>query len=201
MSQKSIVLIGGGVRCGKSRFALERALILGKPGARRIFVATAQAFDDEMRARIEAHQRERKDKRGEDRFETIEEPLKLPELIQSLGDGELGLVAGDVVLVDCLTLWMSNVLLDGDAPREALDARAAAATKALCSASENAPFDLIFVTNEVGMGLVPPNELGRIFRDCVGRLHQELGALAGEVHLATLGRILRILPGPVEVVS
>ncbi len=94
-----IILIGGGVRSGKSAFALSLARTLG---TRRAFVATAQGLDDEMRARIAAHARER----GAD-FATIEAPLHLPAALREL-DGM------DVVVVDCLTIWLSNLLLRGD---------------------------------------------------------------------------------------
>ena len=94
-----VILIGGGARSGKSRFALEYA---GKLGDRRLFVATAQAFDAEMQDRILRHQEER----GSD-FATAEEPLELPRLLEQVRDV-------DVIVVDCLTLWLSNLLLRGD---------------------------------------------------------------------------------------
>lgn len=199
MSSGRVIVIGGGARSGKSRFALERTLELAGAASRRVFVATAEAFDDEMRARIQAHQEERLDANGQSRFETLEEPRALPELIERLGDGEFALGPGDVVLVDCLTLWLSNVLLESEAPRRELEERAAKAAQALRGAADAAVFDLVFVTNEVGMGLVPPSELGRVFRDCAGRLHQELGSLADELYFAALGRMMRLVPGPVEV--
>lgn len=143
-----IVLVGGGVRSGKSAFALARARALGGPAARRAYVATAQPSDEEMRQRIARHKEERGDE-----FVTIEEPLALPERI----GGVLGV---DVVVVDCLTLWLSNLLLRGDTEEQAL-----AAVEALVRAMLAAPFATVVVSNEVGMGLVPETPLGRLFRD------------------------------------
>lgn len=174
-----MVLIGGGARSGKSTHALALARRLGK---RRIFLATARAYDDDMRARIARHVADR----GDD-FRTIEEPTAVPERIASLGAAD-----GDVVVVDCLTLWLSNLLLDHLAP-EAVEAR----VEALALAVRAAPLHIVLVTNEVGMGVHPETHLGRVFRDLAGRAHQRLVRVADEVHLAILGVILRIQPGPV----
>ncbi|MCE9574303.1 MAG: bifunctional adenosylcobinamide kinase/adenosylcobinamide-phosphate guanylyltransferase [Deltaproteobacteria bacterium] len=174
-----VIVIGGGVRSGKSAFALERARELGP---RRAFLATAQAFDDEMRDRIAQHRRER----GPD-FATIEEPLAVPEAIAALRDV-------DVVVVDCLTLWLSNLLLIDAAPAPILrrvDDLVAVLARRACHA--------ILVTNEVGMGVVPPSPLGRAFRDVCGIAHQRLAAIADEVDIAMLGAILRIHPAPVAL--
>lgn len=169
-----MILVGGGVRSGKSGFALRRALALG---TRRAFIATAQPFDDEMRDRISRHQAERADD-----FVTIEEPLAVPERLAAL-DGV------DVVLVDCLTLWLSNLLLRGD------DERAVAAAVArLAEAVVARRFHVVLVTNEVGMGIVPESALGRLFRDVAGRAHQELAACADEVYFAALGLVLQLKP-------
>lgn len=173
-----IVLIGGGVRSGKSAFALSRARELGE---RRVFVATAQAFDAEMRARIDAHRDER-----EPSFRTIEEPLDVAGVLDRERDA-------DVVVVDCLTLWLSNLLL-ADADDAAIDA----AIGGLADAAARTPAHTIFVTNEVGLGIVPDNALARRFRDHAGRLHQRLAASADEIYLGTLGVMLRLSPGPIE---
>ena len=173
------ILIGGGARSGKSSYALHLARHLGE---RRWFVATAQALDLEMQQRIARHQAER----GAD-FTTIEEPV---EVAAALDD-----VAGaDVVVVDCLTLWLSNLLVRGENQRrihERLDT--------LTAAIHRARFHLILVTNEVGMGLVPETPLGRLFRDVSGHAHQRLSQEMDEVYVAILGTILRLKPGPVEV--
>jgi adenosylcobinamide kinase/adenosylcobinamide-phosphate guanylyltransferase len=174
-----IVLVGGGVRSGKSAFALARARALG---AQRAYVATAQPSDEEMRLRIARHVKER----GED-FRTIEEPLALSERVASLR-------GVDVAVIDCLTLWLSNVLLRGDGERQAL-----AAVEALVGAMRAAPFATIVVSNEVGMGLVPESPLGRLFRDVSGHAHRLVASRAVEIYLATMGCIVRLRPGPVAL--
>ena len=178
-------MIGGGARSGKSRFALHMAEARGK---RRLFVATAEAFDDEMRTRIERHRAERGGA-----FETVEAPRDLDAVMARLaGDG----AAFDVVVIDCITLWLSNLLLRGD-PASQIERR----VDALASALVGAPFGAIVVTNEVGMGLVPETPLGRAFRDVAGAAHQRLAASASELYLATLGAILRLRPAPVALVD
>lgn len=180
-----LVLVGGGARSGKSGFAEARARVLaaGRPG-RAVYVATAQAFDDEMVERIQRHQRDRGDT-----FDTLEVPLELPERLRSMASEPPA-----VVLVECLTLWMSNLLL-ADLDDDTLEGRAAD----LVEAVRAAPFPVVLVTNEVGLGIVPESSLGRRFRDVVGRLHQRLSAVADEVHFAALGTVLRLSPGPVEL--
>jgi adenosylcobinamide kinase/adenosylcobinamide-phosphate guanylyltransferase len=165
-----IVVVGGGTRSGKSALALELAR---KLGARRAFVATARAYDDEMRARIDRHRRER-----EAAFETFEEPLDLP--------GALRRIAGpDVVVVDCVTHWLSNLLVDGVAP-EAIVERVEEAVRAL---SERR-FHAVLVTNEVGMSVHPETPLGRAFVEVTGFANQRLSRAADDVHLAILGTSL-----------
>jgi adenosylcobinamide kinase/adenosylcobinamide-phosphate guanylyltransferase len=178
---RRIVLVGGGARSGKSAFALARARELG---ARRLFVATARRYDAEMGERIDRH---RADRGGE--FETVEEPLAVEEAI-------LGAAGYDVAVVDCLTLWLSNLLLDR-VPPDAIERRVEDLARALA----RAPCHVVLVTNEVGMGLHPDTPLGRTFRDLAGRAHQKLSAVAGEVHLAVLGLLVRLKPTPIEVRS
>jgi adenosylcobinamide kinase/adenosylcobinamide-phosphate guanylyltransferase len=175
------VLVGGGARSGKSRWALSRALAFG---SRALFIATAEASDDEMGARIARHREERGG-----RFTTVEEPLALPAALDA--------AAGhDVVLVDCLTLWLSNLLVGGATAQETLsrvdELRAAVARR-------RAP--IVLVSNEVGMGLVPETPLGRVFRDVAGIAHQRLARDADELYLCALGVVLRLRPGPVETMS
>jgi adenosylcobinamide kinase/adenosylcobinamide-phosphate guanylyltransferase len=172
-----VVLIGGGARSGKSAHAVALARRLG---SRRVFVATARAYDEEMAARIARHQADR----GEE-FRTVEEPVSLPECVAAIGEA-------DVVVVDCLTLWLSNLLLDGLSP-EAIEAR----VEDLACTIRQVPFHAVLVSNEVGMGIHPETHLGRIFRDLAGRAHQRLARACDEVHLAVLGVVLRIHPGPV----
>jgi adenosylcobinamide kinase / adenosylcobinamide-phosphate guanylyltransferase len=177
----ALILIGGGVRSGKSAFALTRARDLGR---RRVFLATAQAWDEEMRERIRRHRDERARS-----FRTVEEPLAVPQALAELSQT-------DVVLIDCLTLWLSNLLLAG-----ANEADALASVDELIATIARVPFPVVVVTNEVGMGIVPESALGRLFRDVAGRAHQRLARAASEIHLAALGVVLRLRPSPVEIVN
>ncbi|WP_437647624.1 bifunctional adenosylcobinamide kinase/adenosylcobinamide-phosphate guanylyltransferase [Sorangium sp. So ce362] len=182
---RRIALVGGGVRSGKSAFALSLARSLGE---RRAFIATAEPFDDEMRARIAAHARERGDE-----FTTLEEPVALPERIAAL-------TGVDVVVVDCLTLWLSNLLLRDETEGRELD-RIEARVEDLAAAVESAAPHVVLVSNEVGMGIVPESRLGRAFRDLAGRAHQRLNRSASELYVAVMGAILRLRPGPVAVMG
>jgi adenosylcobinamide kinase/adenosylcobinamide-phosphate guanylyltransferase len=138
-------------------------------GTRLAFVATAQAGDAEMRERIALHREER----GAE-FTTFEEPLAVAELIEREG-GRF-----DAMVVDCLTLWVSNAMFTDAAPREFLEAAAAA------------PARVILVTNEVGCGIVPENALSREFRDRAGRLNQRAAETAVEVYWMVFGVPLRV---------
>jgi adenosylcobinamide kinase/adenosylcobinamide-phosphate guanylyltransferase len=179
MTRSTIALVGGGARSGKSDFALALARTRG---ARRAFVATGQASDDEMRARVAAHVRTR----GPD-FRTVEEPVELAACLRELRDVE-------VAVVDCLTLWLSNLML-----RDESLATIAARVDELAGVLHDRPFATILVTNEVGMGVVPPSALGRAFRDAVGAAHQRLAEVADEIYLVILGSVLRIRPAPVAI--
>lgn len=185
--KQELILVGGGVRSGKSAFALALARHLG---ARRAFIATARAWDEEMRERIEAHRAERAGA-----FDTVEAPLDLPGAVAALAAGRPGEAPPEVVVVDCLTLWLSNLLLRGDAP-----AAIAAEVERLAAALAASPFHAVLVSNEVGMGVVPESALGRAFRDVSGRAHQALARRADRLYLAAMGCILRLRPAPVEVV-
>jgi adenosylcobinamide kinase / adenosylcobinamide-phosphate guanylyltransferase len=152
-----LTVVIGGARSGKSRLA-ER-LVRGT-GLPRVYVATAEAWDDEMRDRIAAH----RDGRAADGWTTVEAPRDLA--------GTLALVpAGAAVLVDCATLWLSNHLLDG--------ADLAAQEDWLMAALAACAAPVVVVTNEVGLSVVPDNALARRFRDAQGRLNQRLAAEAG----------------------
>lgn len=178
-SRPTRILIGGGVRSGKSAFALTLARRLGR---RRTFVATARGLDEEMRRRIAQHQRDR----GTD-FTTIEEPLELPSLLEHVADV-------DVVVVDCVTLWLSNLLLRGDDEGVILSH-----VDRLVDVLRAPRFHALLVTNEVGMGVHPEHALGRVFRDVAGRAHQRLARGADEIYFAALGVMLRLRPPPVAV--
>ncbi len=169
-----LVLIGGGVRSGKSAFAVELAQ---KLGPRRAFIATATPSDDEMKARIDRHRQER-----EDAFTTVEEPHALAEALATLD-------AYDVVVIDCLTLWLSNLLLRGDS----LDAILAQVDRVVGVIGQRR-FHVLVVTNEVGMSLHPTTALGRAFVDVSGWAHQRVSRAADEIYLAVLGTIVPLRP-------
>jgi adenosylcobinamide kinase/adenosylcobinamide-phosphate guanylyltransferase len=163
----AIILIGGGARSGKSRYALEKARAIE---GTRAFVATAQASDEEMITRIRHHREER----GEE-FATIEEPIDLPRIIAES--------KFDVLVIDCLTLWLSNIMF----------ADKTCEIDALINASQSSRGTVIFVTNEVGSGIVPTdNALSREFRDRAGILNQRIAAIAQEVYWMIFGIAQRI---------
>jgi adenosylcobinamide kinase/adenosylcobinamide-phosphate guanylyltransferase len=174
VTSNKIILVGGGTRSGKSTFALALARRLGE---HRLFLATARPGDAEMRARIERHRQTR----GDD-FETIEEPLAVADTIARLSDR-------DVVVVDCLTLWLANLLLEEKSEEEIL-----AKIEELAAILESRATQAVLVTNEVGLGIVPETALGRVFRDLAGLAHQRFSRLADEVYFGALGIMLRIKP-------
>lgn len=159
------LLVLGGARSGKSRHA--QARIEAVPG-RLAFIATAQAFDAEMDERIARHQADRNA-----RWTTIEAPLDLAGALGRAGQ------EADMVLVDCLTLWLSNLILG--------DEDVAARTEELLAALATCPVPVAFVANEVGMGIVPDNALSRRFRDEAGRLNQRLAQEVDEVVFVAAG--------------
>lgn len=185
-----LILVGGGARSGKSRFALGRARLLGP---RRVFLATGEALDEEMKTRIARHRAERGEDSG---FTTYEEPIEVPTRLRALLDET---APPDVVLLDCLTLWLSNLLCHGISADDAL-ARVDELVRVLATAAARGTATVV-VTNEVGLGLVPESSLGRAFRDVAGFAHQRLADVADEIHVALLGRVLQIHPLPMEVRS
>ena len=180
-----VTLLTGGARSGKSTRALTLAQAYPAP---RGFVATAQALDDEMRRRIDAHQRER----GAG-WVTVEEPRDLAGALRGLA-GQVS-----VAVVDCLTLWLSNLLhhpAPGEqAPADALDATGQGHIDALLALVEDPPLPLICVTNESGMGIVPMNPLARQFRDLAGHVNQQVASRADRVTLLVCGQPLCVKGG------
>jgi adenosylcobinamide kinase/adenosylcobinamide-phosphate guanylyltransferase len=166
----SSLLVLGGARSGKSAYAERRAETIG---GRLLYVATAQALDEEMTARIARHRADR-----DARWRTIEAPLDLPGVIAAHA------AVDAVLLVDCLTLWTSNLLLDGADPADEADR--------LVAAMHVAPGAIILVANEVGLGIVPDNALARRFRDAAGRLNQSVAAAVAEVQFVAAGLPLRL---------
>jgi adenosyl cobinamide kinase/adenosyl cobinamide phosphate guanylyltransferase len=170
-AEQITTLVLGGARSGKSRHA--EALLDGISGP-LTYIATAQAFDAEMHQRIAAH-RQRRD----DRWTTVDAPIDLPEAMAEAGNAP--------VLIDCLTLWLSNLVL-GEQDVDAASARLEAALmdrKAMT----------VLVSNEVGMGIVPENALARRFRDQQGTLNQRIAAMADHVVFVAAGLPLT-LKGP-----
>ena len=168
-----LTLVLGGARSGKSAFAQAAAEArASETGGRLVMIATAQAFDSEMAERIARHREDRGAA-----WTTLEAPLDLAGALAGLG-------ADDVVVVDCLTLWLSNLMLD-----ERDVAAAAAELVATVGRFEGA---LWLVSNEVGFGIVPDNALARRFRDEAGRLHQALAQAADAVTLVVAGLSLRL---------
>lgn len=165
----TLVLLLGGARSGKSRVAL--ALAAQEPGP-VVFLATARAVDEEMAARIERHRRERP--AG---WATVEEPLELRGAIESADPAAC-------VVVDCLTLWVAN-MLERLEPDEAEAAAIAAAASARAR-----PGTTIAVSNEVGLGLVPMHPLGRRYRDLLGTVNRIWADAAARVALVVAGRVL-----------
>jgi adenosylcobinamide kinase/adenosylcobinamide-phosphate guanylyltransferase len=172
-------LLLGGARSGKSRYAEDWA---AQQGGRVLFVATAQAFDDEMRERIAAHRTARPAT-----WHTLEAPTATGDALRD----RLREAAYDTVVVDCMTLLASNALLalPEDAPQAAATQAVLSEARALTATWADAPghTNLLVVTNEVGMGVVPPTRLGRFYRDALGRANQHLAAAADEVLLFVAG--------------
>ena len=176
-----LVLILGGARSGKSAFAEQLA---SSSGRRVAFIATATAGDDDMRARIARHRASRSPE-----WLTIEEPLQLAGAVRRAAE------LADVLLLDCITLWLSNWMgqqgdleLD-DAPGEAYTGRVLSDIEELLTtlATAGPGKTLIAVSNEVGLGIVPAYPLGRVYRDTLGRVNQRLARSADRVYLMVAG--------------
>ncbi len=169
-------LIIGGCRSGKSGHALS----LGEDtaGRRNLFIATCQAGDPEMKDRIERHQRERGD-----RWQTVEEPVNIAGALEQLGPDS------DIVLIDCLTLWTSNLMMHHDANEEILNEM-----DRLVGIIRQPPCPVILVSNEVGLGIVPENQLARRFRDLAGWCNQKIAGACSRVIWMVAGIPVTIKP-------
>lgn len=174
-AERTLVL--GGARSGKSALA-ER--LAAESGLEVVYVATAQAFDAEMAERIARHQTERPT-----HWRTVEAPLALPEAIGANS------AAHRLVLIDCLTLWLSNLMLAEEDAEEDPDAAGATLIEALTAAEG----PVICVSNEVGLGIVPENALARRFRDAQGRLNRQVAEIADRVLFIAAGLPLELKPG------
>ena len=165
-----VTLVLGGARSGKSSYA-ERITVVHPRGC--VYVATAEIGDDEMAERVRKHQARR-----EAHWRTIEAPLELAPAIVSETE------QGAAVLVDCLTLWLSNLMAAGRDPAQE--------TEGLIRALGQAGGPVVFVSNEVGMGIVPDNALARAFRDHAGRINQRIAEIANTVFFVAAGLPLRL---------
>ncbi len=171
------VLVLGGTKSGKSSYAQALAEAWG---GRLVYVATAQAGDEEMQARIARHQADR----GQ-AWSTVEEPLELETALKKTD------ALGTVLLVDCLTLWLSNLMLAAELDDEGLQERFTALSGLLPSLASR----VILVANEVGMGIVPENALARRYRDQAGSLNQQMARACNRVILVTAGLPLALKGG------
>ncbi len=183
-----LTLILGGARSGKSRHAQELAARLSD-GRSIVFVATAQAGDDEMETRIARHQADRPA-----HWRTVEEPLDAAAVLRREANAP-------VILIDCLTFFVTNHLLrSGDAAHCDADvwdeAGVETAVSDLLRAAQEVPARVLLVSNEVGLGMVPGTALGRVWRDVAGRANQMAAAAADEVTLMVAGLPLRVKPPP-----
>ncbi|MBK5275345.1 MAG: bifunctional adenosylcobinamide kinase/adenosylcobinamide-phosphate guanylyltransferase [Desulfuromonadales bacterium] len=172
------IFITGGARSGKSRFAEHLAR---QTGPDLCYLATAQSLDCEMGERIKKHQLRRGDE-----WHTIEEPLELAMTLK-IYDG-----AFSVILLDCLTLWLTNLLLAGDEQDDGLENVILDKVRQLGETLRNMTTPVIIVTNEVGMGIVPESRLGRVFRDLAGQANQIIAAAADEAWLLASGIPLKL---------
>jgi adenosylcobinamide kinase/adenosylcobinamide-phosphate guanylyltransferase len=177
--QGSVTLVLGGARSGKSRYAQQ----LAEQSRHVVFVATATASDEEMRAKIERH---RKDRPQE--WPTIEEPLDLSKV---LAENQLG---SDVIIVDCLTIFAANLLEAEGEDGESIEQR----VEALCETLRSARCNVVLVSNEVGSGVVPEYAVGCRYRDLLGEINQKVASIADDVVLMVAGLPLA-LKGHVEV--
>lgn len=171
---KKITFVLGGCRSGKSRHALELAERID--GDRKVFVATCVPRDQEMAQRVARHQAER-----HAGWDTLEEPIHIGDAITRHSSD------CDLMLVDCMTLWMSNILMETESLEDA-----GRHVDALVQALENARCPVIVVSNEVGAGIVPENRLARLFRDATGFANQKVAACADEVVWTVAGIPVKI---------
>ena len=175
MTTNKKILVLGGCRSGKSSHALELAETMGP---RRIFVATCVPHDDEMRERVARHRQERSDA-----WKTLEVPVDLAGAIDVHG------ASADVILVDCLTLWLSNLLMESDDTaviRRHIDE--------LADAVRRTPGAVVLVSNEVGAGIVPENRLARLYRDLAGWTNQAMATACDRVVWTVAGIPVTIKP-------
>ena len=170
--KNKITLITGGGRSGKSSYALE----ITESYDRKVFIATAEAFDDEMADRISRHQKERNNA-----FTTIEEPLHIDDALLKVPTDT------QVVVIDCITVWLGNLM-----HYMGVDEINCEAVDRFLKVIASPPCDVVIVTNEVGMGLIPKNAISRVYRDLAGSVNQKIAAIADAVFLVVSGIPMKI---------
>ena len=171
---KELALILGGARSGKSAFAEQ----LAEQGRRVLFVATAEALDKDMKRRIDAHRARRPPE-----WDTLEEPRDLTSILPKALEGH------DACLLDCLTMWVSNLLLANEANA---DAEILMEVDHLLDVYDHSPASWVVVSNEVGLGVVPSSGLGSRYRDLLGRVNQAVASRADKVYLMVAGLALEL---------
>ena len=159
---KKLILITGGCRSGKSRFALDYS---NQHFSRKLYLATSEVLDEEMARRVENH----KKARGPE-WQTIEEPIDVIDKIRQYQDKV------EVILLDCITLWLSNLMMKGDSDSKIMDE-----ISGLIDTVKRSPISSILVSNEVGLGIVPADPLGRRFRDLAGMANQRIAEVSDTV--------------------
>jgi len=165
LPSRGSVLVLGGARSGKSAFGEK---LVYESGCAPYYIATAQVYDDEMARRVSDHKLRR-----DHRWKTIEEPLALADVVQSETR------ADRAILVDCLTLWVTNLMV--------ADADIEQSFAALAGALDTVSGPVVFVSNEVGLGIVPDNAMARAFRDHAGRLNQQIALASKSVYFIAAG--------------
>ncbi|MCP3899845.1 MAG: bifunctional adenosylcobinamide kinase/adenosylcobinamide-phosphate guanylyltransferase [Desulfobacteraceae bacterium] len=176
---RTTTLVIGGCKSGKSAYALNFANEISakkKSADKKIFVATSVPTDSEMQERVEAHKKER-----EGNWITIEEPILLPEIIEEHSN------KADVILIDCLTLWISNLLFKDVTKKEILKN-----IQELAASLKKAECHVVLVSNEVGAGIVPENKLARLFRDIAGIANQKIAKAVANVVWTVAGIPVKI---------
>lgn len=173
-----IILVTGGSRSGKSEFAQKLA---EKQSGSKLFIATCPVTDDEMAGRIRKHQAQRK----VSLWQTIEEPVYLTGILERSGE--------HTILLDCLTLWINNLMYAAQSCNNSVDeTEISTKVREMLAAARKCSATVIFVTNEVGLGIVPENREVRLYRDLVGRCNQDVGTEADEVYLVSCGIPLQL---------
>ena len=167
-----LAFVLGGIKSGKTKFALKKAEELNS--GKLYYIATARAIDDEMKERIERHKRERGEK-----WITIEEPIEVDRVLKRIPKGS-------VIIIDCLTTWLTNLLMENYDVEEKTNKLLDIFLKI------KTDLDLFLISNEVGLGIIPDNPLGRKFIDLSGNYHQKVAQIADEVYFIICGCEIKV---------